>query len=230
MSRVIFLCPYLKAGETAHRANLVKYLATREGVDLMDDKRRQLPVTEKQQRLILEILHDFPQAKELFEYEDYLESPDRGNASDFITLALEQNLDQIAKRENYVDYISTRPRVQKRGSHGLFSSGDDPLILSHVADEVAHHAGNVWTPIISLRREDAARLGYDNARNWQAFLSAYAPRIAEGLKIHPIISDGTRPSRRGPSPTCSHDLLFHRSKRGLSYKERDRKDQVGVGQ
>jgi TPR repeat protein len=185
MSRVIFLCPYLKAGETAHRANLVKYLATREGVDLMDDKRRQLPATEKQQKLIMEILHDFPQAKELFEYEDYLESPDRGNASDFITLALEQNLDQIAKRENYVDYISTRPRVQKQGSHGLFSSGDDPLILSHVADEVAHHAGNVWTPIISLRREDAARLGYDNARNWQAFLSAYAPRIAEGLKIHP---------------------------------------------
>lgn len=60
-----------------------------------------------------------------------------------------------------------RPHVQKLGTHGLFTACDAPLVLSQVAEEVAHHPGVVWLPIISLRREDAARLGYDNAQNWK---------------------------------------------------------------
>lgn len=92
---------------------------------------------------------------------------------------------RIDDRHKYLDYIANRPRVEKFGSHGLFTSGNTPVILSQVADEVAAHSGNVWTPIISLRREDAARLGYDNARAWKALLSSEALEIAENLKIHP---------------------------------------------
>ena len=107
----------------------------------------------------------------------------RGNASEFITRAIEDNYEAIAKRENYVDYIASRPRVQRLGAHGLFTADDSPLVLSQVADEVAHHPGVVWLPIISLRREDAARLGYDNAERWRKLLSARAMDMANAMKI-----------------------------------------------
>ena len=94
-----------------------------------------------------------------------------------------ENKQSIAKRENYVDYIANRPRVQKLGTHGLFTGSAAPLVLSQVADEVAQHPGVVWLPIISLRREDAARLGYDNAESWRKLLSARAMDMAKAMKI-----------------------------------------------
>ncbi len=187
MARIILKCPYLKGGEktAAHLSNLVKYIATRDGVEKMDSGHKLWHSTKKQKDLIAQILREFPDAKELFEYEDYLENPNRGNASEFITIALEQHLDKISGREKYLDYIANRLRVEKFDSHGLFTAGDEPLVLSQVADEVAGHTGNVWTPIISLRREDAAQMGYDNAPAWKALLSEKAVEIAENLKIHP---------------------------------------------
>lgn len=110
-------------------------------------------------------------------------TPTQGNASEFITRALEDNADQISKRENYVDYIASRPRAQRRGSHALFTDTDEPLVLSQIADAVAHHPGNIWLPIISLRREDAARLGYDDAAQWRELLTGFAPEMAEAMKI-----------------------------------------------
>ena len=187
MARIILKCPYLKGGEktAAHLSNLVKYIATRDGVEKMDSGHKLWHTTKKQKDWIAQILREFPDAKELFEYEDYLENPNRGNASEFITIALEQHLDKISGREKYLDYIANRPRVEKFDRHGLFTAGDEPLVLSQVADEVAGHTGNVWTPIISLRREDAAQMGYDNALAWKALLSEKAVEIAENLKIHP---------------------------------------------
>lgn len=165
MARIILKCPYLKGGKekAAHLNNLVKYIATRDGVEKMESSHKLWHATKKQKDLIAEILREFPDTKDLFEYEDYCDNPNRRNASEFITIALEQNLDKIGDGEKYLNYIANRPRVEKLDSHGLFTSGDVPLILSQVADEVAGHTGNVWIPIISLRREDAARLGFDNA-------------------------------------------------------------------
>lgn len=187
MARIILKCPYLKGGEktAAHLNNLVKYIATRDGVEKTESAHRLWHSTKKQQELIAQILREFPDTKDLFEYEDYCENSNRGNASEFISIALEQNLDQISGRQKYLDYIANRPRVEKLDIHGLFTAGDAPLVLSQVAEEVATHTGNVWTPIISLRREDAARLGYDNARAWKALLSSKAMELAENLKIHP---------------------------------------------
>ena len=184
--RVIFKCPHIKGGgerAAAHLGNYVKYAATRDGVDRIDPGKTMLPATDKQAKLVEQLLRDFPSSRGLFEYEDYQAAPTRGNASEFITRAIEDNYEAIAKKENYVDYIASRPRVQKLGAHGLFTAGDSPLVLSQVADEVAHHPGVVWLPIISLRREDAARLGFDNAERWRKLLSAHAMDMAKAMGI-----------------------------------------------
>lgn len=118
-----------------------------------------------------------------FEYADFLAHPSKGTASELISRAIDDNVDLIGKRENYVSYIAKRPRAQRQGAHGLFTDADVPINLSKVAEEVANHDGNVWTHILSLRREDAARLGYDNAYAWRNLLRSQAETIAENMKI-----------------------------------------------
>ena len=184
MPRIIFKCRYLK-NAAAHAENLVTYMATREGVEEIPRNRRSLPATEKQKQLITDILARFPDSDRLFEYEDYRDSQTVENASELISAALDQNLDQLSHQEVYVNYIATRPRAEKLGAHGLFSDEDTPLVLSRVAEEAARHTGNIWTPIISLRREDAARLGYDNAAAWMALLRKQRNVFAEQMKIAP---------------------------------------------
>jgi len=184
--RVIFKCPYLKGGSeraASHLHNYVRYMATREGAQHMAIGHEQLPATEEQRKMVAQLLREFPLSRGLFEYEDYQTAPTRGNASEFITRALEDNYDQIAKRDNYVSYIASRPRAQRAGAHALFTGSDAPLVLSQIAAEVAHHPGNVWLPIISLRREDAARLGYDDAGQWKNLIAGYAMEMAEAMKI-----------------------------------------------
>ena len=97
----------------------MRYIATREGVEKLAGNGA---VTKGQRELIQELLHDFPDAVELFEYEDYCKTPTLGTASAFITMALDANLHEIDSESGYMQYIATRPRVQKHGSHGLFSS------------------------------------------------------------------------------------------------------------
>lgn len=185
MPRIIFKCPYLKGGtkSASHLNNYVRYMATREGAQHLSPDLTQCPATPSQKQLVERLLQDFPLSRGLFEYEDYVAAPTQGNASEFITRALEDNADQIAKRENYVDYIASRPRAQRRGNHALFTDTDAPLVLSQIAGAVAHHPGNIWLPIISLRREDAARLGYDDAAQWRELLTGFAPEMAEAMKI-----------------------------------------------
>ncbi|MDD3230177.1 MAG: MobP3 family relaxase [Oscillospiraceae bacterium] len=203
MARLIFKCRHLKGGNkkaVAHRAYLVKYIATRDGVEKMPSPHAKWSSTKNQKELIAQILQEFPDSKDSLEYEDYLAQPNRENASEFIAIALEQRIEQIGDRDSptgcipepcpgergkYLDYIANRPRVEKFDTHGLFTASDTPLVLEQVADEISAHTGNVWTPIISLRREDAARLNYDNADSWKAMLTAYATDFADGLKIPP---------------------------------------------
>lgn len=186
MPRLIFKCPYIKGGTSAacaHLENYVQYMATRNGVERIDPGCDGWQATKRQKEMIKQILRDFPLSRGMFEYEDYLVTPTRSNASEFITRALEDNYDRIAKMDNYLNYIATRPRAQRIGSHGLFTGAEDSLVLAQIAEAVAMHPGNVWLPIISLRREDAARLGYDKADEWKALLSKYAMDIAEAMKI-----------------------------------------------
>ncbi|MEL1135319.1 MobP3 family relaxase [Desulfitobacterium sp. THU1] len=186
MARLVIKNGYLKGGKAAaHLSHLVKYIATRDGVEKVPNGRALWHSTKNQRALIAQMIREFPESKESLEYEDYLAQPNRENASEFISITLEQHLPQIGDREKYLDYIANRPRVEKFDSHGLFTAGDALLVLSQVAEEVAAHTGNVWTPIISLRREDAGKFGFENAAAWKALLSSKAMELAENLKIHP---------------------------------------------
>jgi len=187
MPRLIFISPHFKsgAGSAAHLSYLVRYIATREGAAPAPNTDRQSPPSQKQEELIRQIVKDFPLTKKRFEYADYIAHPTIANASDFIGIALEQNLDQIGKRENYVDYIGTRPGVSKTGAHGLFDGSDRKLVLSQVQKEISEHPGIVWTPVISLRREDAQAMGYESPESWKAMLSSCAADLAKAYKIKP---------------------------------------------
>ena len=181
MARLIVKSPYIKCGTGQNAGGYLKYIATREQVEIIPDDR---PPTRKQEQLIQKLVKDFPDTKELLEYNDYKAAPTKANASSFITLALEQNWNRIQATEGYAKYIALRPRAERLGEHGLFGD-NDAVDLAAVTDELDHYTGNVWTHIISLKREDAARLGYDNAAAWRTLLRTHRNDIAAAMKIPP---------------------------------------------
>lgn len=183
MPKLILRCNYLKNAPPTHLENFVTYIGTRDGVEKSINTTMHLSSTASQKERIQEIVTKIPDAKQMHEYYDYLQRPTRENASEFITQALENYLDIIAKKKNYVDYLANRPGVEKTGTHGLFSNEGEPIILSRVTEEVANHKGVVWTNVISLRREDAQRLGYDSAAQWQALLRSRVELLCENYKI-----------------------------------------------
>ena len=142
------------------------------------------PPTNKQTQLIAKLVKDFPDAKELMEYEDYTAHPTKATASALITLTLEENWDKVQSMEGYAKYIALRPRAERLGEHGLFGD-DDAVDLAAVVDELDHYTGNVWTHIISLHREDAERLGYNHAEAWRTLLRTHRNDIAAAMKIPP---------------------------------------------
>ena len=182
MAGIIFKWRYLKAGASGrHSENLIRYIAQREGVEKLDDSWKHRPVTKAQTELITQILSDYPDAKDSFEYQDYEKSRTAGAASEFITRAIEERVDLIGKRENYVEYIAKRPCVERHGAHGLFTDDGVPINLSAAAKEVANHKGVVFTEILSLRREDAVRLGYDKGSAWRDLLRIQTDAMAAAM-------------------------------------------------
>ena len=181
MARLIVKSPYIKCNGSQGAAGYMKYIATRERVEILLDDR---PPTRKQEQLITKLSKDFPGVKELLEYGDYTQHPTKANASALITLALEENWSKVSSMDGYAKYIATRPRAKRLGDHGLFGD-EDGVDLDGAMAELEHYTGNVWTHIISLRREDAARLGYDNAQAWRSLLRTHRNEIATAMKIPP---------------------------------------------
>ena len=179
MARLILKSPYIKS--TGGASGYLRYIATRERVELIPDDR---PPTRKQEQLVAKLVKDFPDSKTLYEYEDYLTKPTKVKASAFITLALESNWDAIHESDQYMKYIATRPRAERIGAHGLFGD-DDAISLDRAMEELESYTGNVWTHIISIKREDAARLGFDNAAAWRNLIRAHRNDIAAAMKIPP---------------------------------------------
>ena len=183
MAKLILKWRYLKGNSSKHVKHLVNYIATREGAEKTDESWENKKVTKQQQELITELIKDFPSSAQSFEYQEYITNMTKGTASHFIDRTIEDNLDIIGKKENYVSYIANRPHVEKLGAHGLFSQTDEPINLSKVAKTVAEHKGAVWTTIISLIREDAVRLGFDNAKAWRDMLRAESCDLAKRMNI-----------------------------------------------
>ncbi|WP_298016758.1 MobP3 family relaxase [uncultured Dysosmobacter sp.] len=181
MARLIVKSPYIKCGGGNSAGGYMQYIATRERVELIQNDR---PPTRKQEQLIVKLMKDFPAARELDEYGDYQEHPTKANASAFISQALEENWSDVQKSDGYMQYIATRPRAERLGSHGLFGDTDG-VELDKAMAELENYTGNVWTHIISLKREDAERLGYDNAGVWRNLLRAHRNDIAAAMNIPP---------------------------------------------
>lgn len=184
MPKIIVTSRYLKSGSKKNLANYVKYVATREGSVAVKNIDENAPATKNQRELILSLLNDFPDSKELFEYEDYMKKPNFKNGSTLIFEIIDRNMDRLTNRENYVGYLANRPGSVKFGSHGLFNEKDEPIDLEKVAKEVADHGGNVWTHVVSLRRDDAQKMGYDNLTAWRELVKRQIPNIAKNSKIN----------------------------------------------
>lgn len=182
MAKLVTKFKYLKPGKKK-KGGYARYIATREGVEKIDDSQKNEPATEKQQQFITKITVDYPEVKELLEYEDYTLKPTVENASELISRAMEQVADDILDSKTYADYIATRPRAQRFGAHGLFSDDGKPVNLRKVSHELNLHEGNVWTAIISLRRVDAERFGYDSGERWRDMLRAHTQEFSEQFHI-----------------------------------------------
>ena len=176
MARLIQKSGYIKNGKAS---GYMEYVATRDGVEIIQSTE---PVTRKQEQFIKRLLKDFPDAKELFEYSDYLQTPNRGTASAFIATALDIHLHEVESESGYMSYIAQRPRAEKHGGHGLFGETDVTDLKAAKAELEAHN-GKVWTFIFSLRREDAERLGYNKAAAWRNLLKQESAAIAEAMRI-----------------------------------------------
>lgn len=188
LSQIIVTSRYLKSGSArsvTKRKNYTKYIATRETVEKREQNQLapNAATTENQKEMLSELLSDFPEAKRYLEYEDYTAHPTVQNASELITTIIERHADVIGNRQNFVGYMAKRPGAEQRGAHGLFNDSDEPIVLNQVAEEVAHHKGNVWSHVVSLRREDAIRLGYDNSDRWRELVKRQIPVIAEQSRI-----------------------------------------------
>ena len=157
----------------------MKYIATREGVEVLTGKG---PVTEKQKEMVAKLLKDFPDMRDSFEYEDYKQAPTLHTASALISAALDSHMQNLQSENGYLKYIATRPGAEKHGAHGLFGRQENTNLTAAMHDLTAHN-GNVWTIIYSLHREDAERLGYNNAAAWRKLLVSQQNKFAEAFHI-----------------------------------------------
>ena len=186
MAKLIFISPYLKGSSNSARlANHVRYISTRDGVQTLSDSAKNLPPTKKQEEYIQKLTKKFSEATLLPEYDEYVSAPSRYSASEFIEQTEEIYSFNLDERENFIGYIANRPGVKKLNEHGLWNADGQVPVMQTAMDEVSHHEGNVWRPIISLPREDAERLGYDHVEAWQNLIKSSLIDIAESYKIKP---------------------------------------------
>ena len=183
MAKLVTKIKYLKPTARQNAGGYARYIATREGVEKIDDTKKLEPPTDKQIKLIEKIKKDFPDSTEMHEYDDYIARPTLGNASDFISRAIENNSDEVQSSKTYADYIATRPRAERFGSHGLFTDDGVRVKLNEVSEELKEYEGNVWTVIVSLRREDAERLGYNHGERWRDMLRTQTQEMSEQFRI-----------------------------------------------
>ena len=185
MAKFILTSRFIKNPAFANAGKLLQYMATRDGVEKLPRGIDNKPATKQQEKLINSITKKFPETKQSIEFEDYENAPTKANASEFLSYFEENYAEKIEDMKTLVRYYAERPGVEKLGSHGLFSQTDDKINLDEVADEVSNHDGVVWTHVLSLHREDAERLGYNNAKAWKNLVRRNVAAIAEAHKIDP---------------------------------------------
>ena len=185
MPKIIVTSTFRKgggAGKKGGAGGLLKYMGTREGVEKLPLSQANLPATKRQKTLIESVIKRIPKAVQYPEYQEFLKAETKGAANDFLNAVIQQN-EEAEKIGKLVNYMAERPGVVKLGKHGLFSQTDDPIDLDKAAEEVGGHEGYIWTHIVSLHREDAERLGYNNAESWKSLVRRNVTTIAEAHRI-----------------------------------------------
>ena len=181
MAKIIVSCRFQKSAKDM--ADLIRYMATREGVEKLPSGQKYNIASSKQHDLILSVVKNFPQSKKFLEYDDFYAMPTRENANEFLDAVAERYADRADELKDLVSYISNRLGVEKLGSHGLFTQFDMPIDLDTVAERVANHNGVIWTEVVSLRREDAERLHFNNAEAWKNLVRRNMNEIAQAHRI-----------------------------------------------
>ena len=185
MPKIIVTSTFRKGGGAGKKGNaggLLKYMGTREGVEKLPLFQANAPATKRQKALVESVIKRTPEAVHYPEYQEFLKAGTKGAANDFLNSVIHQNED-AEKNGKLVTYMAERPGVVRLGKHGLFSQTDEPIDLDKAAEEVARHEGYIWTHIVSLHREDAERLGYNNAESWKSLVRRNVTTVAEAHKI-----------------------------------------------
>ncbi len=184
MAKIIVSSRFIKNPSAQNAGKLIRYMGTREGVEKLSKGVDNAVATQQQFTLINRITKRFPDTKKYVEYDDFMMKPSKVNANEFIDAVVERDADRTDELKSLVSYIAERPGVEKLGSHGLFSATDDAINLDDVANKVSAHEGVVWTHVVSLRREDAERLGFNNAQAWKDCVRRNVNELAETHKMN----------------------------------------------
>ena len=172
-------CRYYSPHNSARDiGGMLRYIATREGVEKLGEGWKTAPVSKAQEDLIFRFVSSLEKSKRLPEYKSYQQAQTKGAASEFISAVLE-NYPEMLSDKTYLDYIATRPRAERlEGAHGLFTDEGVPINLEEEAERIRNHIGNVFTVIVSLKREDAENLGFNNAERWRDLVRSKISIIA----------------------------------------------------
>ena len=180
MPRVIVKCRYYNSERSVYSAGgYLEYIGTREGVEKLGDAWKTAKAAKNQVDFINAIVQKKSAITRTDEYKNFLASQTRGNASELISSIIENNPELLSDK-TYLDYMATRPRVEKiEGTHGLFSDSDKVINLSEASKRVTEHKGNVYTVIVSLKRNDVEQLEYNTAERWRDLVRAHIDEIAD---------------------------------------------------
>ena len=181
MPKIIVKIKHLKTSKSV--GNFVNYIAKRDSVDMSLNQKVLIgKPTKKQIDFIDKTLREYPDGEDSFEYEEYKNKPTKQTASNLITHLSETNPEVFENNEIYLNYIATRPNVELVSEHGLFGNEDD-IELAEVRNKIVNSKSVIWTPIISLKPEDAIRLGYDKADAWRELIRSKQMDLAEIFNI-----------------------------------------------
>lgn len=219
MARLVVKIKYMKSGGGGKAGGYAKYIGTREGVAKIDDSQQYSEASWKQKELINRLITDFPDLKTSPEYKDYVEKPTKGLATELIERALEESFAEDVDPKTYADYIATRPRAERIGTHGLFTDEGIDVNLEEVSRNLNQFEGTIWTAIVSLRQEEAQQLGFDTGKQWRDIIRKNKLALAEAFKIKPDSFQWYGAFHNESYHPHIHMIIYDKSNRGFLDKD-----------
>ena len=187
MAKIIFTARYVKNISPGQMKNYVKYIATRPNSEKYSQPISH-EVSELQSNWIAKELKKSPRLKKecATEYQAYKENPSCRTAENLIHKIAEINIYHGNDMKNYVGYLAKRPRAEfTEQGHALWNDKDEKIDLRKVQKEAVEYQGRIWNFVISLKWEDAQRLGYDNAKTWRNLVMQKSLSMAKEMRIKP---------------------------------------------